>query len=258
MRELVGGLVQTPTNATVLDTAKAPLSATNPQHGHPLLFGALIGLFGGIGLTFFLEYRDADLTTPQDVLHSLQLSPVSSVPDFGNRVSRSRYSLTTLLHTLTGKQQDIAAEPSGPQEKSPLSLQSGISLAERSQFLIEQRMPLVTQAYRDLCSALTRSRVEKQGTRVLFTSAVSGEGTTLTICHSALLLAEMGHKVLVIDANYRYSIGQATDDAAQTAGDWVACHSLFGAEEGPGLTNLVTGRRKQRVVKSTAIKNLFF
>ena len=254
MRGLVGGLVQAPTNATVLDEAKAPLSATNPQHGHPLVFGVLIGLLGGIGFTFFLEYRDDGLKTPRGALPSLQLAPVSSVPDFENRPRRSRYSLTMLLHTLTGKQQDMKAQISGRQEKSPLGLHSGISLEERGQFLAEQRLPLVTQAYQAVCSALSGSRVKKQGISVLFTSAVSGEGTTLIICHSALLLAQMGHKVLVIDANHRKATGLATDPA----NDWVACHTLFGAEEGPGLTDLVTGRRKQRVVKSTAIKNLSF
>ena len=254
MRRLVGGLVQAPTNATVLDEATAPLQAINPQQGHPLLFGALIGLLGGIGFTFFLEYRDDSLKTPRDVLHSLQVAPVSSVPDFENRPSRSRYSLTTLLHALTGKQLDMTAKISAQQEKSPLSLQSGISLEERSQYLVEQILPLVTQAYQTLCVALSRSRVEKQGTSILFTSAVSGEGTTLTICHTALLLAEMGHKVLVIDANHR----KATGHAADAISDVAACHTLFEAEEGPGLTDLVTGRRKQRVVKSTAIKNLSF
>ena len=45
-------------NVWVVDEAKTPESPSKPRKGRNILLGIILGLFGGIGLAFFIEYLD--------------------------------------------------------------------------------------------------------------------------------------------------------------------------------------------------------
>jgi capsular exopolysaccharide synthesis family protein len=77
---------------------------------------------------------------------------------------------------------------------------------------------------------------------MLFTSGIQGEGKTVTVINTAIVFAQMGVRVLVIDADLRHP----------------DCHRVLGVENGFGLTQVLTGHRApEEVIHPTAIKHLF-
>ena len=53
-------------NVWVLDKAKTPEKPSSPKKMLNIVLGLFLGLFGGIGLTFFLEYLDNTIRNPDD------------------------------------------------------------------------------------------------------------------------------------------------------------------------------------------------
>lgn len=69
------------TNVSVISPATLPRRPVKPQKGLLLFVGCLIGIIGGFGLAFVLEYMDHSLRTTEDVEHYLNLPVLASIPD---------------------------------------------------------------------------------------------------------------------------------------------------------------------------------
>ena len=61
----------------------------------------------------------------------------------------------------------------------------------------------ISEAYRGIRTNLLFANVDKNVKTILVTSATSGEGKTTTLCNLAMTLADLGHKVIVIDCDLR-------------------------------------------------------
>lgn len=211
-------------NVSIIDHAEPPHTSSKPNIKRSLLLGAFIGLMGGIALTFLREYLDHTLKTPDEAQHYLQLPNLGSVPDFlridwGRAMPRPVPAMTSPL---------------------PRHLPAG---AERGLVLSQHPLLAVTEAYRTLRTAILLSRAEEPPHLILFTSATHGEGKTATVVNTAIVFAQMGVRVLVIDADLRRP----------------QCHQLFGSSGGAGLTEILTGlRAPDELIQPTYIANLFF
>ena len=77
---------------------------------------------------------------------------------------------------------------------------------------------------------------------LLFTSGRHGEGKTVTAVNTAAVLAQMGVRVLLIDADLRCS----------------ACHTVLGIENKAGLAEVLAGRwDPSDVIRPTVSEHLF-
>jgi capsular exopolysaccharide synthesis family protein len=77
---------------------------------------------------------------------------------------------------------------------------------------------------------------------VLVTSAIGGEGKTVTVINTAIMMAHAGARVLIIDADLRRG----------------RCGKMFGRGAGPGLTEFLIGvLPAEQVITPTAINRLF-
>ena len=100
---------------------------------------------------------------------------------------------------------------------------------------------MFTEAYRKLRTAIFLSRPGEPPKTILFTSGTSGEGKTMTVANTAILLAQMELQVLVIDADLRKP----------------SCHKALRVRGGRGLTDFLAGQeRLEDVIKPTSISNL--
>jgi capsular exopolysaccharide synthesis family protein len=100
---------------------------------------------------------------------------------------------------------------------------------------------MVTETYRILRASILLSRPGEPPKTILFTSGMHGEGKTVTAVNSAFVFAQMGVPVLVIDADLRRP----------------DCHSALRMDNGPGLTEVLTGQRGPReVIRPTALSHL--
>jgi len=92
-----------------------------------------------------------------------------------------------------------------------------------------------------LHTAILLSQAEEPPKIVLFASGTQGEGKTTTMINVAITFAQMEARVLVIDADLRYS----------------NCHKILEVEDGLGLTELLTRQRElKEVIKPTGLPNL--
>ncbi len=82
-------------NISVVDRAEPPRSPSSPRIMSSLALSVLLGLFGGLGIAFFLDYLDDRLKTPEETERHLGLPSLGMVPDFfnlnGARAGASRY-----------------------------------------------------------------------------------------------------------------------------------------------------------------------
>nr|WP_319393491.1 GumC family protein [uncultured Desulfobacter sp.] len=68
-------------NIRVVEKAMVPARPVSPNKKRNLLLGAVLGLFGGIGLAFFLEYLDQTVRTEEDITSHFKLPVLSVIPE---------------------------------------------------------------------------------------------------------------------------------------------------------------------------------
>ncbi len=68
-------------NIRVVEKALGPVLPVSPNKKRNLLLGAVLGLFGGIGLAFFFEYLDQTVRTEEDIASHFKLQVLSVIPE---------------------------------------------------------------------------------------------------------------------------------------------------------------------------------
>ena len=68
-------------NIRLVEEAQVPVEPVSPKKMRNLLLGAVLGLFGGIGLAFFLEYMDQSVRTEEDIRQHFNLPVLAVVPE---------------------------------------------------------------------------------------------------------------------------------------------------------------------------------
>jgi len=173
-RELYNGLLQrlketgisaslTSSNIQVLDRAETPRSPHKPKKTLNLLIALITGLFGGVGLAFFVEYLDNTVKHPDDVEKGIALPSLGIVPNVTENVDSSTRPMIT-----------------HEDGKSTLS-----------------------EAYRAIGTYIQFSSAVKPPKSMLITSARKGEGKTTTAVNTAITMAHSYGKGLIIDADMR-------------------------------------------------------
>lgn len=210
-------------NVILVDEAEPPLDPAKPRKLFTLLLGMLAGLGGGVALAFFSEYQDNTLRAPQEVERYLHLPRLGAIPDFAT-VDGYTYAARAL-------------------EKKVKKVSEPVVRTRKELVLAFHPIAVVTEAYRELRTAILLSRAEEPPRTILFTSSAAEEGKTTTVLNTALIFAQMGVRVLVIDADLRRS----------------GCHKILGMANGIGLTEVLTGQCEvPEVVKALPLQNLFF
>ena len=67
-------------NIQIIDTARPPLSPYKPNVRRQLLMGIMLGLFGGIGLAFILEYMDNTIKNPDEFAQRYRIPVLGIIP----------------------------------------------------------------------------------------------------------------------------------------------------------------------------------
>lgn len=178
-----------------------------------VFLGALLGLILGVGAAFFLEYLDRTVRTSSDVESLLGIPVLGVIP-----------RLRRLDETGLEAQQ----------------------LAGRGLPLLVAQDPLdpAAEAYRNLRMNLMFMSTEDETIRtVLFSSPGPSEGKSTTAVNFAVMLAQQGQRVLLIDADLRRP----------------SLHRSLDVLREPGLTNLLIGDAETReTVRPNVLPNLDF
>lgn len=181
-----------------------------PRGRMNVLLGALLGLLLGIGAAFFLEYLDQTVRTTSDVEALLAIPVLGVIP----RLRRSG---------------SAAAEDSGIANDLPL-------------IVALDPLDPAAEAYRNLRMNLTFMSTEDEPVRsVTFSSPGPDEGKSTSAMNFAVMMAQQGQRVLLVDADLRRPI----------------IHRALELLREPGLTNLVVGdARPREAVRPNVLPNL--
>lgn len=191
-------------NAIILDRAEEPRVRTSPRRFHEIAEGGFFGLGLGIVIALSAEYMRDTLGSPEEMERYLRLPNLGVVPEF----------------SVIGKD-SVSAELSGHSEGM-----QGVSTGDSGGLVCcLKSYSIATEGYRSVRTGLLLSRAGAPPRLTLMTSAIRGEGKTLTVINTAIMLAEAGARVLVIDADLRRG----------------RCASVLGIEKSPGLTEYLIG-----------------
>ena len=202
-------------NIRSVDKARVPTYPSEPNVPRNLTFALALGLSTGIGLAFLLEGIDNTVRTPE------QAQAISALPSLGMIPLGSKSSLDAAAKRLTVASSREAVE------------------------LVTQSRPQsqMAESYRALRTSLLLTSLGGPPKVILVTSALPQEGKTTTSINTAIVLAQKGTRVLLIDADLRRP----------------SIHKTLGMGPKTGLSNVLTGNAtlQQAVVRSSILPTLF-
>lgn len=232
------------TNVSVIDTASVPTEASSPKKKLSLVLSGFLALMIGIGAAFVLERSDSGLKSADEVLQYLRLPSLATVLRFSGARERGLTGKPLLQLPKSGADSNgkyteaVRRLASGPDpDECPVAQHDGNGIAP-----LPSLFAVAGEAYRAIRTSLMLSLPETPPKTVIFTSAVAGEGKTVTVTNTAIAFAGMVDRVLLIDADLRRP----------------RCHELLNREPNPGLTEVLTGLCELKdAIQPTAVKNLF-
>lgn len=216
------------TNISVVDTAETPMSPSSPKPLLSLVIGGFLGMVLGIAAGLVLDGMDRSLKSPEDVQSYLQLPALATVL----RLSASNGKwLPTGVHPLLQRYHG---------ERFPVT---GTTNGANALVPAPRLFVAASEAYRAIRTAILLSRSEAPPKTILFSSAVAGEGKSVTAVNTAIAFAHMLDRILLIDADLRRP----------------SCHVLLHQSEHPGLTQVLSGLATlDEAIQPTGVRGLYF
>jgi succinoglycan biosynthesis transport protein ExoP len=253
-------------NIRVVDRARVPVRPSSPNKKRNLILALILGLGGGVGLAFLFDFLDNSVKTSEDVERYAGLPTLGVVPKFSLAGANKAYSYGRRLKEgkkpkqITGGAGASAAgsAASGTGLGIGAGTGAGAGASDTTGFVAaveKAESPLtielvphffpnsrLAESYRSIRTALLLSSADRPVKTMAVTSALPGEGKTVSVANLAVTLAQSGKTVLVVDADLRRP----------------RQHRLFKVKNTFGLTTYLTDSVPIKdVVKSTEIPNLF-
>ncbi len=163
-------------NITVVDAAQVAYLPVIPRKRMSIALGLFGGLAVGCMLAFLIESIDDRLQTSDEVETFSMLPSLAAIPHIGGESEKRKGS---------DKKRDL-----------------GSSLHTRLVALRDSKSASA-EAYRNLRSSLLLSSIDKPPRVIVVTSAFPMEGKTTTAINTAIVLAQRGDRVLLVDADLR-------------------------------------------------------
>jgi capsular exopolysaccharide synthesis family protein len=156
--------LQERTNALdIVEQARIPTTQSGSRIEISVLIGALVGVVLAFGVVLLIEYLDDVIRTTEDATTSLMLPVMGAIVRFGKRSDKYDEMLLTNYPSLS---------------------------------------PIV-ESYRTTRTNMLFSSGQKANNVFMVSSANPQEGKTVTICNLAVIMAQAGLQVLLIDADLR-------------------------------------------------------
>ena len=175
-------------NIVLMEPAETPRSPVRPRTLVNTMLAAVVGALLALGVVFLIEYLDDRVQSPDD------LRKIADLPVLGA----------------------IAKMPGAKEAEN--------ARAGNLMGLNEPRHP-ITEAYRRLRTNLQYANLDKEMRTLMVTSAEAGEGKSITSANLAVVMAQSGARVILVDADLRKP----------------KQHTVFGINRRPGLAEALKG-----------------
>jgi polysaccharide biosynthesis transport protein len=220
-------------NVRIVDRALAPGGPASPNLKQDLSSGLLIGLLAGLGLVLLLEYMDRTVKTAEQLERLLGLPALAVIPDITD--TGSSYGGYRASYGYGGSEAGGKASRRWLEKKKP----DAVTRIE----LVPHEGPrlAVSEAYRSLRTALLLSSAHELKV-VAVTSAVASEGKSATATNLGVVMAQLGRRVLIVDADLRKP----------------RLHEVLQVSNRAGLVSYLTGNADfESIISRTSVPNLF-
>jgi tyrosine-protein kinase Etk/Wzc len=204
-------------NVRIIDPAVPPQKPIRPNRQLNVILAIFFGLGLGVAISFIIELLDGSVRTVED-LEKLKVSVLGAIPtidpeEIARRMKRHGHKLTS-------------------EDRARLTSKLITNFSPKSP---------VSEAYRSLRTNILFANLDKPAKTFVVSSSATKEGKSTTVANLAITMAQMGSRVLIIDADLRRP----------------TMHSLFKIERQVGLTNALLGAYTlDEVIKPTGIENL--
>ena len=170
-------------NLVPIEPALVPRSPISPNVRSNTILATAIGAMLAVGIIFLIEYMDDTIKTPDDVSHATGLSTIGAIAKFDH-----------------------------DDEKMPTRL-------------ITKNAPRdpVSEAYRVVRTNLSFSTIDDNLNSILVTSSAPSEGKSTTVANLAVVMAQTGKRVILVDSDLRRPVQ----------------HKIFGISNNRGLTTAI-------------------
>jgi len=205
------------TNIRIVDSAVPPVKPATPKIPLNLTVASLLGLGLGISVAFLQERLDDTLKGANDVERLFGLPALALIPSI-NHSNGDRPSVRKLLDrasAIRSSQNGTASNPAAHWHRIDQGGKHEAALVE---------------AFRSLRASVLLSTADHPPGSLLITSTQPGEGKTTVATNLALSLAQLGQRVLLVDADLRFP----------------SLQRLFGTRESLGLVSYLTGQQDWR------------
>jgi tyrosine-protein kinase Etk/Wzc len=157
----------------IIDKAVASNKPVKPKTMLNIILAIIVGLTGGIGLAFFVDYLDNSIKSPHDVEKYIGLPIFGRIPYIpSNKIEFFRTN--EIVHS------------------NPTGL-----------ITLESTKSITAESFRLLRTNLQFAVMEKRGKVLHLTSPEASEGKTTIAANLGITLALMGSKTLIIDTDLR-------------------------------------------------------
>lgn len=229
-------------NVRIVDRAVLPGAAFRPILKRDMTRALLLGFLIGAGLILLLEYLDRTIKTPEELEKVTKLPTLTVIPDIAQRDrgygAGLRYGAKQYGYGYgygyygEGDKRSKRRRPMGKDDEEQHAIE-----------LLPHKKPrlAICESYRSLRTALLLSSAEELKT-VAVTSAEPSEGKTSTTANLAVVMAQLGRNVLVIDCDLRRP----------------RMHKVFDASNRMGVVNHLTGTESaESLIQPTSVPNLY-
>ncbi len=205
----------TSSNVRVVDRARQPASPFRPAKKLNVLMGILLGLALGVSLAFFLDYLDNTIQSPAQIEKTAGLPALAAIPHHG-----------------------VAAAPLSRARRREAATSAGaVDLVA-----YRDAHAGASEAYREMRTSILLSNPGHPPRQLLVTSAVPEEGKSATAVNLAVVMAQLGRRVLLVDSDLRRP----------------RLHRVFGRDNGRGVSTYLSGLESElrRLTAPTDVQGL--
>jgi len=190
------------TNIRIIDKALVPRRPVKPRKKLNFIIALFVGVFSGTILAFLFESLDQSIKTPEDIKNYTKLPALASI-------------------ALPQEEEDKQTSP---------------------EFItVEKPHSTISESYRSLRTSIMFTAVEHRRKTLLLTSSGPKEGKTTNAVNLAIVMAQAGEKVILLDADLRQP----------------RIEKVFNITPGRGLTEVLAGGDDlDNVIRKTDIPNL--
>ncbi|MFA4991644.1 MAG: polysaccharide biosynthesis tyrosine autokinase [Candidatus Omnitrophota bacterium] len=192
-------------NIRLQDLAEEPKSPIKPRKTFNIALSFILGVMGGVTLAFLREHMDVTLKDPKEIAALLEMPMLGTVPSV--KINKK-----------------------------------GLVGAGSERIVEKESHSLIAEAYRLIRTSILFSVNHSNSAKsIVVTSSVPKEGKTFTAANLAIMTANSGEQVLLVDADMRKP----------------RIHKVFDIENETGLSDFLLEKETfDSVIKPSGIENL--